>query len=579
MMNSRKCLMLSSAAIVAMLVIFTSAWSDTVVNGDVSGRWHRHGSPYIVNGDITLLRNDTLVVDPGVIVRFGSGTRFDVYGVLSAIGAQGDSILFHANVQRPGSFRWIKFDGNGTTGSEMRYCIVEYAEHGLHIINAEPKISNCNISLHSRTCLRLEGSRSEITQCNISSSQDNGIFIDEGSRARILENNVHSCVNYGIAIGGNSSPLIRGNSISNVTEHGIYLSEAGACSLSYNTIKQCGERGIYTFSSGRTVMVRNIVYSCQGDFGIYLYRSDVSILLNNTVYENDQSGFGVFNSDAQLWSNVLCLNGRDGIFVQGGNVTFGYNDTWSNGREDYTGIEPDQTNMSEDPQLVNPMAGDFSPAEGSLIINMGNPQYRDPDGTRSDIGAKFFNMNHAPEFIYISPEDFDQLDGDQEVEFTVQAEDADHHPITYTWYVNDEEVDDRSSYTHLFERDGEYSVVVVADDGYYMGQTSHEWSFEVVGSGVNEDLSDMPLTFDLQGPYPNPFNETTRISVRVGTSTPAAVKIFDLAGNRVMEVWQGELNPGVHRFSVNAADLAVGVYILTAESANSRLTRKIIILK
>lgn len=578
-MKSCKFLMFLTAAVAVLTITFNSAWSDTVVNGEVSGHWQRHGSPYIVNGDITLLRNDTLTVDPGVTVRFGSGTRFDVYGLLKAVGAEGDSIFFHANVQRPGAFRWIKFDGNGTTGSEMSYCVLRYAEHGLHIINADPLITNSNISLHSRTCVRLEGSRSVIRNCNISSSQDNGVFIDEGSRASILENDIHSCINYGIAIGGNSGPLVRGNSISNVNEHGIYLSEAGACSLSYNNLTQCGERGIYIFSSGRTVLVRNTIYLSQGDFGIYLYRSDISVLLNNTIYESDQTGLGIFSSDAQVWSNIFCLNGRDGVFVQGGNVTFEYNDTWGNTREDYTGIDPNQTNLSEDPALVNPAVGDFSPREGSLVINMGNPRYRDPDGTRSDIGAMFYNMNHAPVIIHYSPEDFDRLDGDQEIEFSVQAEDEDHHPITYTWYLNGEEVGDDQGYNHLFDRDGDYSVMVVADDGYYLGQTSHEWTFEVIGSGVYSDWGSIPETFSLQGPYPNPFNETTRFSLQIGLSTSATVDIYDLAGNRVLEVWNGKLSSGIHQFSLDAADLAVGVYILVAESTGSRISRKIIILK
>ncbi len=62
-------------AVYVALALVTTARCDTVVNGEVRGHWTRVGSPYIVNGDISLAREDSLMIDPGVTVRFGSGTR------------------------------------------------------------------------------------------------------------------------------------------------------------------------------------------------------------------------------------------------------------------------------------------------------------------------------------------------------------------------------------------------------------------------------------------------------------------------------------------------------------------------
>ncbi len=461
----------------------------------------------------------------------------------------------------------------------MRYCVVEFAEHGLHIVDAEPLISRCNISGHARTCIRLEGSRATIINCTISGSQGNGVLVGERSRAHITGNEIYNCTDNGIAIGDNSNPIITDNLITNVADHGIYLYEAAACSLNYNTLLQCGERGIYIFQADRTVLMRNIVYRCQGDFSVYLYRAQNTVMLNNTIYDNDQNGLGIVNASGQLWNNLIVLNEENGVFVQGGNVVFDYNDVWMNGRNDYVGLEPGQTNLSVNPQLVGPALGDFSPAQGSPVIDAGNPRYRDPDGTRADIGAMFFNQNHPPEITSYAPEDFDFLDGDQEITFSVVASDPDNHPLIYTWYLNGEADGDRSSYTHLFNRDGTYSVMIVVDDNYYLGRTAHEWNFEVQGSSAPGLEAAMPARVVLRGPYPNPFNSQAWFSLETGNPGSVEITLFSLSGSPVQEIRLGTVAAGTHRFALNGDSIPAGVYLLIADTRRARLVKKVVIIK
>ena len=569
-----------TAVVILGFLLTGEITADTIVNGEVSGHWQVRQSPYVVNGDIVLLANDSLIIDPGVIVRFGGGTRFDVYGLLIARGTVEDSIRFIATVHSPGAFRWIKFDGNGTSGSVMDFCRIQYAYHAIHLANATPTISNCNISFHERTGVLLEGSGAQISNCIIANIGHNGISVTEGSRASLFYNEILNCTDNGIVVSDRSNPNIKGNSIFNINNfHGIALNIAGACSLSYNQIIQCGQRGIYITQTSNVIALRNVVHLCHGDYAVYFHRTENILALNNTIYENDRTGLGVANGNAQLINNIIALNGLDGVYAQGGVVNNEYNDVWMNNRDDYNGLEPHHTNISANPELVNPALRDYSPREGSPVIDAGNPRYRDADATRADIGAMFFNQNHPPEITSYSPDDFDRIQGDQEITFSVQATDADGHPFTYLWLLDDQPVEREQSYTNLFNHDGNYTVTVIVDDHYYMGQSSHEWSFEVYGSSAPVIEPNVPAVFRLSEPYPNPFNDEVRFSFETAKPGVVNISVKDFSGRKVSEIWSGEVGSGTHDFVYSSTGLSVGSYILVAEFNGDILERKLIVLK
>ena len=79
--------------------------------------------------------------------------------------------------------------------------------------------------------------------------------------------------------------------------------------------------------------------------------------------------------------------------------------------------------------------------------------------------------------------------------------------------------------------------------------------------------------------YPNPFNTTTRIALTVEVTAPAALRIYNLLGQRVRTLVEGEwLSPGAHAFEWDAADdagrrVASGVYYLLVELGDHRLAR------
>jgi hypothetical protein len=70
------------ALIVTLFALPTTvAASTTVIGGDVSGMWTAAGSPYLIDGDITVPAGQTLTIEPGVEVILQSAYKLVVNGI------------------------------------------------------------------------------------------------------------------------------------------------------------------------------------------------------------------------------------------------------------------------------------------------------------------------------------------------------------------------------------------------------------------------------------------------------------------------------------------------------------------
>lgn len=571
--------------VLLVLALFTpNASALTVIQGgEVNGIWTVADHPYLISGEISISTADSLIIQPGVEVRFNSGMYLNVFGTLLALGTPDDSIKFIANTGTIGDWRSLKFDGIRANNSRMDYCIVQHTERGLHVYNCYPEITNSRISDHETYCLRLESSRSNFTNCNIANSQGSGVLIAERSDVAIRHSRITGCADVGVHVIGASDAVIDHVEFPRAIDHAIYLSSAGVCSLSYNRFIDCTLNAIRVDQTDRVTIYRNIIYGARGDYGIYCYRSNSSMVTNNTIYQCSTTGIGAITcQNIKINGNIIAFNGQDGIYAQRANLDISYNDLWQNSRDDYGGEAGEgRHELNEAPGLVNPGRGDFRPQQGSPLIDRGDPRIRDLDGTLSDIGAEFYNQNIPPQIISVSPEEIDVVPGDEEFEFMVSARDANEHNLFYHWYINDElqvqAVD--SVFTHTFERDGDYTVKVVVDDRYYYGTTPHEWEFTVQGADVEDGDVAGPRVFALNSVYPNPFNKSANISITLPQTQHTNVKIVDLNGRLVQTVFEGSLTAGEHTLSVNNLETSTGMYLVIAETKNSSISKKLILLK
>ncbi len=118
-------------------------------------------------------------------------------------------------------------------------------------------------------------------------------------------------------------------------------------------------------------------------------------------------------------------------------------------------------------------------------------------------------------------------------------------------------------------------------DGYALGDL--RWFPEQKATwvlGVKPNPIDVPSKFSLSNNYPNPFNPSTTISFTVDKNGPASLRIYNVLGQLVMTVYEGNAQQGQnYHFSVNMDRFASGLYFYTLHQANNSITKKLLLLK
>ncbi|MDP8221506.1 MAG: PKD domain-containing protein [Candidatus Stygibacter frigidus] len=254
------------------------------VSGEQSGVWGA-GLTYNVIGDVSV--TGTLIIEPGVTIRFIEYYSFTIYGTLVAAGTEADNIRFTSgqSVGNPNDWNNIKFDGNSASNSIISYSIIEYANQGIYCYSfSSPTISNNTISNNGTGIYCYSSSSPTISNNTITfnrseEDESSGIYCEH------------------------SSPTISNNTISNNTYSGINCRYSSP-TISNNTISYNNFRGIKCYYSSPTISKNTI---SNNSTGIYFYSSSSPTILNNILYDNYSDIFAN-STPAALEHNSFWLN-------------------------------------------------------------------------------------------------------------------------------------------------------------------------------------------------------------------------------------------------------------------------------
>ncbi|MCJ7553207.1 MAG: phospholipase D-like domain-containing protein [Ignavibacteriaceae bacterium] len=94
-----------------------------------------------------------------------------------------------------------------------------------------------------------------------------------------------------------------------------------------------------------------------------------------------------------------------------------------------------------------------------------------------------------------------------------------------------------------------------------------------------EDYGITEFNYSLHQNYPNPFNPVTTIRFEVPYSQKVELKVFDILGREVRELYNDIAPAGVIAIDFKADDLASGVYIYRLKAENFIDTKKLLLLK
>ncbi|UCC44973.1 MAG: T9SS type A sorting domain-containing protein [Candidatus Zixiibacteriota bacterium] len=100
-------------------------------------------------------------------------------------------------------------------------------------------------------------------------------------------------------------------------------------------------------------------------------------------------------------------------------------------------------------------------------------------------------------------------------------------------------------------------------------------------SGVSEGL---PTSFALDQNYPNPFNPIAHISFSLPVASTVNLTVYNLLGQEVKIVVNGEMEPGVHEVTWDGTNgagdqVSSGIYFYRLEANDFVATKKMMLLK
>ncbi|MCF7833243.1 MAG: phosphodiester glycosidase family protein [Candidatus Marinimicrobia bacterium] len=137
--------------------------------------------------------------------------------------------------------------------------------------------------------------------------------------------------------------------------------------------------------------------------------------------------------------------------------------------------------------------------------------------------------------------------------------------------------------TYTFTSDPEQAVIVsnLASTGNYVVADAIKLTAETPISLLEptEILSEYPMNFDLLSIYPNPFNPQTTINYELKNDTDVKMQLFDIKGDKIMDLIDQRQRAGDHHYCLSGNDLASGIYICSLSYDEIQIKRKITLLK
>jgi parallel beta-helix repeat protein len=465
----------------------------TVYGGDVSGTWSASGSPYRVEGDITVPAGQTLTIDPGVEVSFQNWYKLTVKGTLLANGTAVEPILFTASTESPG-WLGIRFV-DASDGSLLDNIIVEKGRAS----GASPEDSGGGIYIQNSS----PTIKDSLIRDNYAKVRGGGIYLD-GSNAQLVGNTIanNQAGQGGSAYGGgiymsNSNPELTDNVIS-----GNFVLIAG----SYTTPYGLGG-GIYASNSNPTLrgnlIQGNAVQGSNNRFArggaLYLDSSDPD-LINNTITGNtvgtggtyyiilEGGGIYAYGSNPIIVNSILWNDTPQEIFVSDSGVPSTITVTYSDIQGGQVGLVTNNNatinweagNINSNPRFTDAANADFSLQSDSPAVDAGTAFFEwngrtivdlspaDYNSSAPDLGA--FESSHSgggsnqPPVAVVSANPYSG-NAPLSVQFGSDGSyDPDGIINAYAWDFGDGSISSESNPLHTYTDAGTYDAILVVTD-------------------------------------------------------------------------------------------------------------------
>ena len=128
-------------------------------------------------------------------------------------------------------------------------------------------------------------------------------------------------------------------------------------------------------------------------------------------------------------------------------------------------------------------------------------------------------------------------------------------------------------------------TIINVNPSYYGGNSPDMGTYESPFTGLLAlNGIGLPDVFALHANYPNPFNPVTNISYDIPEVAQVTLEIYNVSGQKVRTLAQGQHEPGRYRIQWNATNdfgnpLSSGMYIYRIHAGDFVSVKKLILMK
>ena len=134
-------------------------------------------------------------------------------------------------------------------------------------------------------------------------------------------------------------------------------------------------------------------------------------------------------------------------------------------------------------------------------------------------------------------------------------------------------------FTYTPTTEGSKTLYATGDMNGFSGPWNFASNYTVTATPLTSVESEHPREYSLDQNYPNPFNPSTTIRYSIAQQAPVSLEIFDLSGNLVATLVNGEQQAGIHQVTFDASRLSSGLYLYHLTAGSFSVSQKLLLLK
>jgi hypothetical protein len=135
----------------------------------------------------------------------------------------------------------------------------------------------------------------------------------------------------------------------------------------------------------------------------------------------------------------------------------------------------------------------------------------------------------------------------------------------------------------VFDKSGADLATAPATSNGFIPNGPSQWkkfAFSIASLvSVQNENELTPTVFALNQNYPNPFNPVTNISYMIPKNSKVSLKVYDIKGQLVSTLFEGNQNTGIYITQFDGSQLASGVYFYKLEAGDYKEVRKMTLIK